>query len=228
MQMREKTKLVLALNTSSLEEALNWIEEFKDGVEVFKIGYPLLFGNVEDLIRRIKEVGKEVFLDTKFLDIPSVVRRGVAWARDVGADYITIHALGGQRMLEEAKLEKIENRPKLISVTVLSSLSNEDTRELQLERRSLIHVLTDISVRAKMDGIVVSGEDLKTVREKYPDLIIVCPGIRPSGSPINDQKAVLTPKRAIELGANLLVVGRAILHAKNPREVLRRIRLDMQ
>jgi len=222
-------RLALALNTSSEREAVRWINLLRDGIDIIKVGMPLLVNEGPSFVEEIKKFDKEIFLDLKLHDIPAVVRDTIGAAASLGVDYITIHATGGFTMMRDAVKAKRGNNPYLLGVTVLSSLTEDDLILLGVGKREDITLhLAEMAVRAGLDGVVASGREVGVIRKNFPDLLIVCPGIRPKGVSPEDQKAHLTPGEAVRLGANILVVGRPITGAKDPTEALQNIKKEME
>lgn len=221
-------KLALALNTVSSDVAKRWIMMLQEGVDIIKFGLPLLMREGPSLLGEIKKLKKEIFLDLKLHDIPSVVEDAVKAAQYLDVDYITLHTTGGFKMLSDAVKAKKSEKPYLLGVTVLSSLSNDELKELGFSERNKLSInLTELAVKAGLDGVVASGEEVGDIRKEFPDILIACPGIRLAGGAIEDQKVHLTPYYALKLGADILVVGRPITNAKDPKRALDLIRKEM-
>lgn len=222
-------KLALALNTNSPIQAIEWAEAVENEVDIFKVGLPLLLKEGPHFIHELERFEREIFLDAKLHDIPSVVGSAVEAAAFMGVDFLTIHALGGFDMLKEAKRAKKGVKPMLLGVTVLSSVGEKGIERLgHSSRRELNLFLAQIAVEAGLDGVVVSGEEVKEVRDRFPEILIVCPGIRPPGAEIHDQRATLTPEHAVALGADIIVVGRPITQASNPGKIAKSIKEEIK
>lgn len=204
-------KIIVALDGISEKKAIEIAKRLKGLVWGFKVN-DLLFES-PGIIKRLKRFGK-VFADAKLHDIPSTVANSVSRLSRAGADLITVHASGGIEMMKAAK--KNAGRSKIIAVTVLTSL--KDTN-------NFARLIKDIKA-AGVDGIVCSAHELKLLK-KEKSLKIV-PGIRPSWHKIkDDQSRVATPLEAVNLGADLLVIGRPITKSNAPRKALERIKLEI-
>jgi len=222
--------LAVALDVASLDEAARHIERLGGVPGWLKIGFELFTAAGPAAIAQAAKSAR-VFLDLKFHDIPNTVARAVASATRNGAGLCTLHASGGLAMLRAAKEAASEEaqrchlpRPKLVAVTVLTSLSQEDLPSIGIAGPLSEHVarLVDLSMEAGLDGVVASAHEADAVRRRAGvDFLIVTPGIRPAGSEREDQARVATPSSAIRSGSDLLVVGRPILQAENPADAAR-------
>lgn len=214
--------LVVALDTSDLAHASSLAEVLAPEVGMLKVGFELFWAHGPEAVRRIAERGP-VFVDAKLHDIPTTVERASANIARLRPAMMNVHALGGLDMMRAAvagarrgAAEAGAPTPLVIAVTVLSSQTGEDLASpasLAWEAKE-----------AGLDGVVVSGEDVRDVRGVCGDAFcLVVPGIRPEGSNGDDQVRVLTPSDAIERGADFLVVGRPITGADDPAGVARSI-----
>lgn len=221
--MADKFNIALALdNISELSALTNLINETKDSVGVYKIGFEQFIRFGPAILDPVKEIGSKIFLDMKLHDIPNTVAKAVTSASEHEVDYLTLHAIGGKPMLTAAAdaAAKAAKAPKLIGVTVLTSVDqacmNEDMRIAGSVEEQVKH-LASVANESGIDGIVCSAADLSVVKPTLPSSFeIITPGIRPAGVAAGDQKRVATPQSAIEAGATLLVIGRAITGAENP------------
>jgi orotidine-5'-phosphate decarboxylase len=225
--MEPRDRLIVALNTSSPEEALGWVERLAPAASFFKVGYPLYLRGGNRFVRDLKGRGLRVFLDLKLHDIPSVVAEAIRVASSLDVDLVTVHTTGGAEMLrvaEDAKEGSV--KPGLLGVTVLTSLGEEEIRTSFGSRDSLSDVTVRLALKAKaagLHGIVCSGREVSAIREACgPDLRTVVPGIRLPDEARGDQVRVFTPGDAIRAGADYLVVGRPITGSEAPGESLRR------
>ncbi len=218
--------LIIALDFAQPEPALTLAKQFgkercrlKIGSELFTTGGPAL---VENLVKQ----GFEVFLDLKFHDIPNTAAKACLVAADLGVWMINVHALGGRDMLLAAReaLEKLQQRPLLIAVTILTSLERLDLYSIGLHGLLEDNVLrlARLSHASGLDGIVCSPHEIASIRDAIEDtdFKLITPGIRPSGSSQNDQKRIMTPTEALDLGASYLVIGRPIIAAPDPLQAL--------
>ncbi len=231
--MEPKDRIVFALDVSSLEEVDHWTCLLKGWVGTFKVGKELFLSAGPKVIEAIRERGIQVFLDLKFHDIPNTVAGAVREAARLGVRMLTIHTLGGLRMMERARevLEAERQRPLLLGVTVLTSLGRKDLEEVGIEKdpEEEVLLLSRLAGRAGLDGVVASPLEVEAVRKEMgKGFLIVTPGIRPSRVPAKDQVRVATPREAIERGSDYLVVGRPIREAKDPLGVVRSIITEIE
>ncbi|MCM8758986.1 MAG: orotidine-5'-phosphate decarboxylase [Candidatus Omnitrophica bacterium] len=225
-------ELIVSLDTDDRKSAENLIEKLGTLVEYYKIGpIPLLaFGT--QFIEYLSKTGKKVFLDLKFFDIPNTVEMAVYNSCKLNISMLTVHILGGKKMLKAAisGRNKSDSNTKIIGVTILTSFSQEEIEEagMQGEIDSNILRLADIAFETGLDGIVCSAKELRLLRKKFPQsFLMVCPGIRPDGTSCDDQKRTSTVGQAIKDGADFLVVGRPIIESNNPGEVVRQIKKEI-
>jgi len=228
-------RLIVALDVTKRDEAFRLIETLDGLVSFYKVGWALFLAEGPAVVSEIMQRGHTVFLDLKIPDdIPDQIRRTVSYAAEVGVRFVTMSATG--TTLRVAKEAKGDSRLRLLSVTVLTSLNEQDLRELDvIGPNRPQHTLDDFIVwKAKYslehgsDGLICSGDSVAMLREQVgDDPIIVCPGIRPQGADHDDQKRVATPAEAIKNGADYLVVGRPIRNARHPRAVAERILEDI-
>jgi len=213
-----RARLIIALDVASPDEARKLITKIGANAGVWKIGLELLFAGGAELARDLSDQGQKVFVDAKLLDIPHTVERATANIAAMGAAFLTVHGHDIKTM-EAAIRGRGSSSMKLLAVTVLTSLDKSDleqqgsimtTAELVLHRARLRR-------EAGFDGVIASGHEAASIREATgDDFLIVTPGIRPTGSQAGDQARVMTPKKAIEAGADYLVVGRPVTQASDP------------
>jgi orotidine-5'-phosphate decarboxylase len=212
-------KLIVALDLPSYDEARVLVDRLGDTVTFYKIGLELLFSDGLSLARELKNDGKRVFLDLKFLDIANTVERAVASAASLGGDLLTIHGHDTQTR-KAAVRGRAGSNLKLLSVTVLTSLDQADLDEQGLATTpgDLVLRRARLARAAGFDGVIASGHAAAGVRsETGPGFLIVTPGIRLPGGDAGDQSRVTTPEQALRSGADHLVVGRPINAAKDPK-----------
>ncbi len=217
-------KLIVALDLPSADAAARLAERLHARVGVFKIGPVLFTGEGPYLVRYLVAQGERVFLDLKFHDIPNTVRAAAREAAAAGVTMFNVHAAGGRAMMEAAREGAAEGarngvRPRVLAVTVLTSLGPKDVEEIgagdspedQVER------LAKLARAAGLDGVVASPQEIGLIRRALGlDFLIVTPGIRLEGEARNDQARLATPRAAIQAGADYLVVGRPITEAPDP------------
>lgn len=227
-------KLIFALDAKSYEEALSWVELLSGHVGMFKVGKELYTAVGPKIIQSIKEKSQKVFLDLKFHDIPNTVARASEAAIGLNVDMFNVHASGGSQMIKEAVLaawscaDKLgKARPVLLAVTVLTSLNNDDLKEIGFQKNSseLVLHLAGLAKDAGASGVVASPQDIAMLRKNLGnEFIIVTPGIRSSSeTEKDDQKRTLSAYEAVKAGADYIVVGRPIRNANKPLEACRTI-----
>ncbi len=232
MPQTEEPRIIVALDYPQAQPALDFAARIEPGSCRLKVGKELFTEAGPDLVRQLVAAGHEVFLDLKFHDIPHTVNRAVAAACRLGVWMVNVHALGGRAMLEAAReaVEAAEHRPKLIAVSLLTSMSQGTLSEVGINRpvEQEVLELTRLSLAAGLDGMVCSAQEASLLRESFGDApLLVTPGIRPEGSAQGDQQRVMTPRAAIEAGSSYLVIGRPITQHPEPMAELSRIRASL-
>lgn len=233
-------ELWLALDVSTKSSAISWVKRLKDNIDVFKIGLELFTAEGPSIVSDIKNLGCKVFLDIKLHDIPNTVAGAVRNATKLGADYIDVHASGGPEMMrvavETASEESIKlgrkNRPKILAITVLTSLNEASLIQLNIDSTplKLVKEWAKLAQSCGLDGVVNSIKEVQEVRKVCgKQFFSVTPGIRPTDvSKTDDQKRVGTPRDAAELGSSAIVVGRPILQSKDPVKIAYQIKNDLE
>ena len=231
-------RLIVALDFHNMNDAKNLVNELGDDVVFYKVGMELFYSVGAGVVSFLKGEGKNIFLDLKLHDIPNTVAGGLCSLMNLGANILNIHANGGYTMMKtaaerlKAEAERLQiERPKLIAVTVLTSINQEDWQGLgyQSQMREQVVRLAKLAQKAKLDGVVASPQEAKAIREACgAEFMIVTPGVRPAGAAINDQSRIATPSQALQNGATHLVVGRPIIAAENPKEAALSIIKEIQ
>ena len=225
MNSRSAGQIIVALDVATNKEALRLVTELSPDVGYFKIGLQLYTAADPGLIRGISSLGPKVFLDLKLHDIPNTVAKAVEAAGKLGVKMLTIHLSGGSEMIRAA-VNARQDGMLILGVTVLTSSTDETLREAGIPDSINSHVLrlARLGVSAGIDGLVASPHEARALRTEFGDKIkIVTPGVRPSWSEPGDQKRFMTPREAIEAGADYLVIGRPITADPSPREAVARI-----
>lgn len=218
-------RVIVALDFPGADEALQLADRLDPAQCRVKVGKELFTRSGPMVLERLAARGFQIFLDLKFHDIPNTVARACEAAADLGVWMINVHALGGRRMMAEAAecLAGRTQRPLLVGVTILTSMSAGDLREIGLERSPAEHVsqLARLAREAGLDGVVCSAEEAAMLRQRCgADFCLVTPGIRPQGSAAGDQTRIATPARAVRDGSHYLVVGRPVTRSSRPLEAL--------
>lgn len=235
--MRELTKVkplvFVALDFPDAHSAWDVTERLRAVNPYFKVGLELFVAEGPSFVEKLVASGCQVFLDLKFHDIPNTVAGAVRSAVRTRATWINVHCGGGGTMMRAAKDSAVEEArrlgippPKVLGVTVLTSLKDEDLQEIGITRSSAAQVklMVELADSSGLDGVVCSSQELALVRTTAaPTFLTMVPGIRPLGSDLGDQKRVMTPEAAAKLGADCLVIGRPITQANDPEAVLRKV-----
>ena len=224
----QRNPVFVALDTPDLSRALEIANSVKPHVGGLKIGLEFLTAQGPNGIRKIVETGLPVFADTKFHDIPNTVAGAAREIAKYGVAIFNIHASGGAEMMKSAveAASQSNPRPKIIAVTVLTSMGDDDLPSIGQQGPLADQVvrLAKLAKASGLDGIVCSPREIAVVRKACgPDFLIVTPGIRPAGSAVGDQRRVNTPADALRVGSNILVIGRPITAAADPAAAARAI-----
>jgi len=228
-----KGPLIVALDFDTATEALDLVDLLDPDTCRVKVGKQLFTREGPAILKALGARGFDVFLDLKFHDIPNTVANACVAAAEQGAWMVNVHASGGSRMMVAARdaLAKLSNPPKLIAVTVLTSMAPEDLFETGTPASPMERVLllAELAQQAGMDGVVCSAQEARQLRARLgPDFNLVTPGIRLPEDNVGDQRRVLSPSDALAAGANYLVVGRPITAASDPAGALERIRSSIE
>ncbi len=215
-QAREK--LIVALDQWEISDARKLVKELGDEVSFYKVGLGLQLGGGEAFARELLAQGKRVFLDWKYYDIEETIKNAVARAAELKIDFVSVHGVAG--ILKAAVQGRGNSNLKLLCVTVLTSMEAEDIQEMgfQCDVETLVLARATKALEAGLDGVIASAREAAMIKQHtHNKLMIVSPGIRPSGSAADEQKRTATPSEAIRAGADYLVIGRPIYAAPNPR-----------
>jgi orotidine-5'-phosphate decarboxylase len=222
--------IIVALDVDDVNVAKNLVKKLSGQVGGFKIGPRLTFRANPSFIREIAQQGI-LFIDHKFFDIPSTTVASVRVAFDLGAHWVTVHALCGQECLKELKAfekEAQSKRPefRILAVTVLTSFSKETLPSIWREEsvgESVLRLASTV-MDSGLSSVVCSPNEIESIKEKFPNSFLVVPGIRPEGSTQDDQKRSATPAGALKSGASALVIGRPIIESSDPVQAVRQIK----
>jgi orotidine-5'-phosphate decarboxylase len=238
--MKASERIILALDVDTESEALGLVERLNGYVGAFKVGMQLFNSTGPGIVEKINDLGGKVFVDLKFHDIPNTVGAAGRVMTRLNVFMFNVHAAGGSEMMrtvvDEARKEAARskvNTPMILAVTVLTSITQQ-----QLENEMLISGLkveevvarwASLAQQAGIDGVVCSPNEITAIRQVCgPEFKIVTPGIRPAWSAANDQKRITTPRDALELGADYMVIGRPITKADDPVAAARLIIKELE
>ena len=218
-------KVIVALDSNNIVKTIKLVKELRKDVYAFKIGYQFFFNFGLNGYKKIYKICPNIFLDLKLHDIPNTVKNGLNALAKIKPLLTTIHISGGDEMMLSSKSKN--KFTKILGVSILTSLDSRQTKKYYNEKKVsvLVKKFARSAIKNNLDGIVCSPKEIKDIRkETGKNFIIVTPGIRIDNKiKEDDQKRVETPKRAIEMGANYLVIGRPITEAEAPLKVLREI-----
>ncbi len=226
--------IIVALDVNTRAEAVAKVKEIGETIDFYKIGLELFTAEGADVVKAVKDLGKKVFLDLKFHDIPRTVERSVLSVGKLGVDLLTIHAAGGRAMIRaaaDAAATFGASAPKVLAVTVLTSLDESDLADIGVANRTSaeqVMALAKLAVENGAAGLVSSPKEVAALSAALPKgTLFVTPGVRPAGAAVGDQKRVATPAQAVRDGATHLVIGRPIVQVANPAEAARAIRAEI-
>src|ERR1051325_491040 len=225
--------IIAALDVPTAEQALALARQIAPSVGAFKIGSELFTAAGPEIVRRVRDTGAEVFLDLKFHDIPNTVAKAVASAVRLDVQMLTVHTAGGLEMMraaeesaQQAASQSGRNTPLVLGVTVLTSMDTVGLSEIGCDTNvgRQVERLAGLAVKAGLRGLVCSPLEIAGLRQVLPNRVqLITPGIRTGAEKADDQKRTLSPREALDAGANWLVVGRPIYAAPNPREAAEKI-----
>lgn len=226
------SRVIVALDFPESESALALVKRLTPDQCKLKVGKELFTAAGPSLVETLVARGFEVFLDLKFHDIPTTVARACSAAAKLGVWMMNVHAFGGGSMIAAARdaLDALANRPLLIAVTVLTSMDENDLREIGIATSpaEAASRLAGLASKHGADGIVCSALEAASIRAQFGQAFLrVTPGIRLAENNMDDQKRIMTPSRAVQNGASYLVIGRPVTRADDPAAVLRQIEIEL-
>ena len=226
MRLFADHRLIVALDLPNVQLALNLVEKLDKYASFYKVGLSMVPIGGFDLVRKLKDNGKRVFLDLKLFDIGSTIERTVKNLDTLDVDFFTVH--GDPFVVEAAAQSKKNEYTKILAVTILTSLSRYDLNQALIKKGSLENLAIERASKAfdaGADGIICSPNEARLIRNipESSGKLIVTPGVRLPGSNINDQKRTATPKESFQNGADFVVLGRPIYQAKDPVETVQKI-----
>ncbi len=211
-------ELIVALDYSDAQEALEMAKTLEKEVNWVKVGLELFITEGPRILQLLRSMGFKVFLDLKLHDIPNTVQQAVLTAAMHKADMLTLHIAGGEKMATAAVecLQEHEEKPLLFGVTVLTSIAQGEFPCFSGRLDELAQRMADEAYNWRINGIVCSGHEVEAIKKRHPKLLTLCPGIRMAGDDAGDQQRIITPREAVEKGADFIVVGRPITKAEDP------------
>lgn len=237
MTLSPQERVILALDVSTEQEAIAWLDRLPD-VTFWKVGLELFVSCGPAILAELKARQKRIFLDLKFHDIPNTMAGACRAAGRYGVDLMTVHAPAGKVALEQAVQAAQEGAiaagypaPQLLAVTVLTSIDSRTLAfelKVPLELPDYVLQLTLLAQAAGISGIVCSPQEVEPLRRSLgQDILLVCPGVRPTWAIAGDQRRVFTPEATVQAGADYLVIGRPITAADDPVAAFQRICDDL-
>lgn len=231
--MATTSPIIVALDYPEASQAIAMAKQLNPAEVRLKVGKELFTAAGPSLVESLQRLGFELFLDLKFHDIPNTVAGALKSAASLGVWMVNVHASGGRRMLEAAAnaVSQATNPPLLTAVTVLTSMGEEELRELGVAANPAEQVqrLALLAQSAGIEGVVCSAQEAPMLREACgQDFLLVTPGIRPVGSQQDDQTRIMTPPEAQRVGVNYMVIGRPITQAAHPQLAVRDILQSLQ
>lgn len=221
-----RSPIYVAIDTPDIARAREVVSRVRNHVGGVKLGLEFFSAHGQAGVREMAALDLPIFLDLKLHDIPNTVAKAVQALGGLKPAILTVHAAGGLAMMEDAKAAAPVGT-KVVAVTVLTSLDSDDLASIGVppDPHAQVERLTLLARRAGLDGIVCSGNEVKSVKKLWPQGFFVVPGIRPAGTGngIADQKRVMTPRLALDQGASILVIGRPITQAEDPDHAARAI-----
>ena len=227
MNNNQLPKIFVALDFGDEDSAKTFVKKLSPDLCGLKVGKELFTSSGPSLIKWIHEKGFSTFLDLKFHDIPTTVKKACRVAANLGVSILNVHALGGLKMMNAARegVNESDNNPLLVAVTILTSHDENSLKDIGIQGnlQQTINKLAIDAARTKLDGIVCSAQDIPLVKDTLPDnFIFITPGIRLNDEK-DDQKRIMTPNDAIKNGASFLVIGRPVTLSDDPVKTLIKI-----
>ena len=226
-----KDPIIVALDFPTEKEALQCVDRLGESASFYKVGLQLYTAAGPEIVRKLHENDLKVFLDLKCHDIPNTVAGAVRSAAALGVNMLTIHATGGREMIQAAQTAASESELRLFGVTVLTSMDAKTLSELagqDVQPSDQVLRLAALAADCKLPGLVCSPLEVSILRQLFGRKFeLITPGVRPEWATADDQQRIMTPAKALELGADWLVVGRPVTQAADPKEALQRIREEI-
>lgn len=221
---RKDSPIIVAFDFDNSKQALELAHKLSPQQCKVKIGKELFTVCGPQIVESIQNLGFDVFLDLKFHDIPNTCAKAVKAAAQLGVWMVNVHASGGERMMSAAKneLSHFQTSPKLIAVTVLTSMEENDLQSIGVNTppKEQVIRLASLAKQCELDGVVCSAQEIELIKQTCgSEFLTVTPGIRPKGSDSQDQRRTMTPEQAVQAGVDYMVIGRPITQAVEPEKV---------
>ncbi|MDC6465221.1 orotidine-5'-phosphate decarboxylase [Pelagibacteraceae bacterium] len=218
-------KIILALDTTNIEEAINITKKIKDEIFTVKLGLEFFHANGKDGVKKFNEIGvTNLMLDLKLKDIPETVYKAIKTLDDIEFSFITVHGQGGKLMIDKAKqaAREIKSQPNIMMVTILTSLNDQDAKLMGNNTISYqVEKLAELAKDANV-GVICSGQEAKSVRKIIgPNLLIFTPGIRMENDNKDDQQRICSPIQSIKNGASKIIMGRSLIRGDIQKNIAR-------
>ncbi len=230
---KQPCKLILALDLPDKESAIDLLHKTREELDWVKIGLQMYLKYGEDFVRQVAAMGYKIFLDLKLYDIPNTVANAVTSISSLPVSLLTIHASGGDEMMKAAlkAATDAETDLEIVAVTVLTSFDDEALCKTGIKRKakSQVKLLANLAAKSGVKTLVCSPQEIAMLKKFLPkDVKLITPGIRPAGADKNEQKRIMTPKKAANAGADYIVVGRPILMAADPDKAAKEIIAEIE
>ena len=220
-----KENIIIALDYGDKNKLYNFCDQIDPTLCKLKIGKQVFTKYGPEIINNLHKKKFKIFLDLKFHDIPTTVYKACLEAFNLGIWMLNIHLLGGTEMINAAKIarDEVNKEAMLIGVTLLTSTTDKNLNHIGLdERPTIIKKLAELASKSNIDGVVCSPADIRFIREVNRKLLFITPGIRLDTTK-NEHTEIFTPREAIKLGSNYIVIGRPVTESQNPMEIIRNI-----
>ena len=223
-------RVIVALDFSNASDAINLVDKLDSSLCRLKVGKELFTAAGPQLVEKLMRKGFDIFLDLKYHDIPNTVASACRAANSLGVWMVNVHALGGRKMLMAARDAIPQGSTKLIAVTLLTSMAQDDLDDIGLQGKpqQIVERLARLADDCALEGVVCSALEAASLRQQMgKDFCLVTPGIRPTGGQADDQKRITTPQQAIQNGSSYLVIGRPVTQATDPLLMCRQLNSEI-
>ena len=224
-----ESKIILALDTTKINEALRITEEVKDKIFTVKIGLEMWNYFGKDCVKKFNQIGiNNIFLDLKLADVANTVKKSILALDKINFEYLTVHSFGGNEMIRNAKEAAKQLNPnlKILAVTLLTSINEAELKSMKINNKVEDLVLSLAKNSSEADGFIVSGMESKILRENFPNHLLFTPGVRMPGDDLHEQKRVVSPLGALKY-SDKIVMGRSLMKG-NVKENLEKVAASLK